>query len=125
MLAVPNELGIEFPFSSMSNKLLSEMGLIPEARTRKEKVASVKVPGDRPADRKELIALLKRSELFALLATDAPHLPNGTRYVTGPEDSIALKTAQLGDLYCVAFFTDRSIDPRLQQGCVSMNGEEA
>ena len=79
----------------------------------------------RPADKRELIALLKRTELFALLATDAPQVPNGTRYVTGPNDSIALKTAQLGDLHCTAFFTDRSIDPRLQQGCISMNGEEA
>jgi len=77
----------------------------------------------RPADKKELVALLKRTELFAPLASDVSHIPPGKPYVIGPDDSIGLKTAQLGGLICVVFFTDRS-DPRLQGPCASMNGEE-
>ena len=78
----------------------------------------------RPRDRDELIALLMRTELFAPVISGAPDLPNGTRYVVGANDSIQLMTARLGNLNCVAFFTDQS-DTRLQPPFISMTGEEA
>ena|ERR1051325_1311105 len=78
----------------------------------------------RPADQKELIALLLRTELYAPVVSGAPNLLNGTRYVVGANDSIQLATARLGNLNCVAFFTDRS-DTRLQHPSISMTGEEA
>ncbi len=77
-----------------------------------------------PADRKELIAVLMRTELFSPVVSGAPNVPNGTRHVVGANDSIQLATARLGDLNCVAFFADRS-DVRLRHPCISMSGEEA
>ena len=78
----------------------------------------------RPEDQKELITLLLRTELFAPVVSGAPNLPDGTRHVVGANDSIQLMTARLGNLNCVAFFTDQS-DTRLRHPCISMGGEEA
>jgi len=78
----------------------------------------------RPADMRELIALLRQTELFAPVVSGAPSVPSGTKYVAGAHDAIQLRTARLGNLNCVAFYTHRS-DARLQHPCVSMNGEEA
>jgi hypothetical protein len=78
----------------------------------------------RPADQRELIALLLRTELFAPVVSGAPNLPNGSQHVVGAGDSIQLATARLGSLNCVAFFTNRS-DARLAHPCASMTGEEA
>jgi hypothetical protein len=75
----------------------------------------------RPADIKELVSVLRQTEFFASVVSGAPNLANGTRYVTGAADAIQLSTARLGNLNCVAFYTDRS-DPRLQYPCVSMTG---
>jgi len=78
----------------------------------------------RPADLRELIVLLRQTELFAPVVSGAPNAPSGTKYVVSADDAIQLQTARLGNLNCVAFYTDRS-DARLQHPCVSMTGEEA
>ena len=78
----------------------------------------------RAADMQELIACLLHTELFAPVASGLPVLPNGTRYLVGANDSIKLFTARIGNLSCVAFYTDRS-DVRLQHPCISLTGEEA
>jgi len=78
----------------------------------------------RPADRRELVALLMRTELFAPACSGLPDLPNGTRHTTGPDDSLQLMMARVGDLSCVAFYTDKSKTPS-HLGCISLTGEEA
>src|SRR5262245_38529651 len=78
----------------------------------------------RSADTQELIACLMHTELFAPIASGAPNLPDGTRYVVSAADSIQVFSVQLGDLRCIAFYTDRS-DDRLRGACLSMTGAEA
>jgi len=78
----------------------------------------------RSADMEELIACLMHTELFAAVASGLPVLPNGTRYLVGENDSIKLFTAGIGNLVCVAFYTDRS-DVRLRHPCISLTGKEA
>ena len=75
-----------------------------------------------PADRKELIAVLMRTELFSPVVSGAPVVR--TRHDDGAKHSIQPATARLCDLNCVAFLADRS-DVRLRHPCISMSGEEA
>jgi hypothetical protein len=76
------------------------------------------------ADTKQLTECLMRAELFAPVASGAPNVPDGTRYLVGSNDSIQLSTARIGDLNCVAFYTDRN-DSRLRRPFISMTGKEA
>lgn len=78
----------------------------------------------RPADQKELVALLMRTELFAPVLSGAPSLSNGVRHIVSTDDAIQIATARIGSLNCVAFYTDRS-DARLSHPCISMSGDEA
>jgi len=78
----------------------------------------------RSADAQELIACLMHTELFAPIASGAPNLPDGTRYVVGANDSIRIFSAQLGNLSCMAFYTDRN-DVRVRRPYLSMTGIEA
>jgi hypothetical protein len=76
----------------------------------------------RPKDTQELIACLMRTELFAAVS-DGPNLPNGTRYLVGPNDKMKVAACKIGNLHCVAFYTDR-IDTRLRHPCIGLTGEE-
>lgn len=78
----------------------------------------------RPADQKELIALLRSTELFAPVRSAEPKLPIGVSYIVRADDTIQIATARIGSLNCVVFFTNRN-DARLSQPCLSMSGDEA
>jgi len=73
---------------------------------------------------RELITLLRHTELFAQVLGGAPNLPNGTQHVVGPNENIQIATGQINGLNPVAFFVDPK-DSRLRRPFLSMSGLEA